>query len=302
MIHRSLAIYLSFFACFGYAFAQQRTDTIKTKGTPGHVFLNIEVTSSNFFIGSSQRCGINVTRIQSQNPNFQQKIREKRDMNGNLIREVAFNQQGSMQAKSIQMAPSNLNPLMRTTTANATEFHAEPDVPTDLQLFLGHGASELDLSGLNFHNVAINSSFSDVIIKYDRPNQSLMRRMDVHTGKADVILENIELARAEVISVQTGMGSTRIVLNNKEASSSSIHISSAVGDCELVIHEEQPTQIILRNSFFAKVFMESGQFKRLNRTNLVNVAYLQLEDKSEAVRIVCNLDFGKLYIHNYSQD
>ena len=60
------------------------------------------------------------------------------------------------------------------------------------------------------------SAFSDVWVYYEKPNQCVMKKMDIHAVRAKVTVENIECARAELISVQNDMGDTEVRLNNHE--------------------------------------------------------------------------------------
>jgi len=175
----------------------------------------------------------------------------------------------------------------------STEFRADPSLSTELFVNVGSGGSALDLSGLNLYKVTVNSAFSDIKIAYSKPNLCVMQKMDVHAVRANIEMRNIELARAELISVQNDMGETHLILGNNELPGSTIYLSSGSGNCYISIHKDHPTKVVIRKGFFARVNVR-GNFEIMDKNAFGNLALTRHEGKYTT--IICNMDFGKIYI------
>lgn len=286
--------------------AQESFDTLRTNDNSTHMYLNIAVPKGKIHIQSSNVCGASIARTVSTRPAARPQV--KQDLHGNMTVTVGTAQEtpDELIPKSVPAASNmqkfkqeitSFSSLARVGYSNnesevTTEFRPDPTLSTELNVNVGSGGSKLDLSGLNLYKASINSAFSDVWVYYNKPNQCVMKKMDIHAVRAKVTVENIEYARAELISVQNDMGDTEVRLNNHEQPGSTIYLSSGAGNCKLLIHRDHPAKIVIRKGFFSTVEVQ-GDFEILDKSAFVNSNY---QPESKYTTIICNTDFGKIFI------
>lgn len=280
-------------------------DTLPTPSTLTHLSLNIEIPKGDIFIKPSPVCGQSFNKLAGAKPGVYHDTQEKRDPNGNLVREISLgqNHKGTGSVRSVappRMAGRITRELTNldsyaTSREHTSEIEVDPNVPTNLYVDLGVGSSHLDLSALTLKNVSINSGLSDVVVVYTSRNKVRMSNMDVHTIKADLTLKNLEYAQADLVNIQNDMGDTKVILGNgcKSSQNSNIVIQSGVGKCTLIIHDQHPTKIHLRNGFFSTTDISEG-FIAVGKGIYANEAFHHREEG--ATHIICNIDFGSISI------
>jgi hypothetical protein len=279
-----------------------RTDTFKTDPLSSHMFLNLDLPSGEIFLRSSGLCGTSISSLISPDAQILQHVNTQKDHNGNQLQKISVQQSAPAQselrgaAATMRFAEqvTELNPLSGEMSFR-TEYHLDPTFSTDLYVNLGVGSSELDLSGLSLQNVSVNSAFSDIYITYREPNQLRMKELDIHTAKADIVLEHAELADAELITIQNDMGATEVILGDKRLARSTIYLQAGVGSCTLKIAKGQPVHIVLRSGMFATVEV-GDEFVEKEKGVYVNATFEKQGNKNQATRIICNIDFGHIQV------
>ncbi|MEM7510913.1 MAG: hypothetical protein AAF388_08270 [Bacteroidota bacterium] len=283
----------------------QKCDTILTETEYSHQFLNLKVPGGEFAIQSSEVCGQSLYKVVSDKEGPSSDISSKSDNKGNVFytfQTVTSSQQ--LTPKSVSTASMTQRVASRLAGWGDTEpeetklktlFHPDPSFPTDLRLDLVSGKSDLDLSGLTLRNLSVNSATTDVLINYSQPNTILMNKMDVHAIRGDILIKNIEMAKAEVVNIKNDMGETKVVLGNNcaPAPGANVVISSGVGNCNLVISKNHPAKILVHKGFFSSTSM-SEQFEKVRDGVFVNSAYKR--NPKKGTTIICNLDFGKVFV------
>ncbi|WNJ16322.1 hypothetical protein [Pontibacter sp. G13] len=282
-----------------------RVDTIPSVTGAGHLYLSLEVPLGEMHIKSSGVCGLNVGRFASHDSMLAPFYETQLDTFGNLVCHMSL-------VKN-QLIPRD--PTARTAVSNShrfreqlydmesytsteipqTEFLPDPELSTDLYLNLGMGAARLDFSDLNLHNASVNSAFSDIVILYDRPNKQRMEQLEVRTAKGDVMVKNVELARADLVTIQNNWGDTQVVLGDRGNGKSTIYLKTGMGSTTLIVKKDQPVQIVLRAGIFTSLNI-SDRFKRSpnSRGILVNAAFEA--DPANATKVICQNDFGDITI------
>jgi len=273
-------------------------EVVKTEAECSHMYLDVEVPGGDLMIKSSGSCGMSIAKMAVPDSGLQPSITTRQTSNGNHLRKVQF--QAKKRSTQTQIT-SNLRTSQKLVEIDSytsedrisTEYHHDPNLSTDLSLQLGMGRAKMDLSGMTLQNFSVRSAFSDVFVTYRMPNQARMKKMDIHATKAAVVLDNIEKAKAELVSVQNDMGDTRLTLGDGPSHRSTIYLQSGVGNCTLVIHDKQPVIIILKRGMFSNLDNQ-GNFEKLQdkKEVFVNQAY---HDRPEAVtKIICSLDLGNI--------
>ncbi|MEO0898512.1 MAG: hypothetical protein AAFY71_19015 [Bacteroidota bacterium] len=279
----------------------ERVKKLPSEGNPSHMYVNVEIPAGECMVKSSGNCGVSLAKLSAPDSAIEPSVMTHTDQHGNQSR--------SLNLKNTHQSPSapqgahlrtqqHLVSLDSYTSKNElkTEYHHDPNLSTDLALQLGVGQAKMDLSGLTLRNLSVRSAFTDVFVTYRMPNQIAMKKMDIHAARANVVMENIEKARVELVYVKNDMGETRLTLGDGKAHKSTIYVQSGVGNCTLVVNENQPVIIVLKKGLFSKLDNQ-GNFKQLQdqKDVYVNEAYHRNPEK--ASKIICSLDLGDITLY-----
>lgn len=276
-----------------------------TDNMASHLYLQLHVPSGELFVQESKECGTAHTKIVSPDTSTKWLLTHRPSPDGNLYQEAvvhAREQQASSQATLRQVYRVDPMASQREARAVKSEYCLDPRLSTDLSLYLGHGSSMLDLSNLTLSNLSIESTFSDLVLTYSRPNQTLMQKLHVHAANANIVLKHLEMARASIIYIQNDMGDTKLMLGAGDFPTEErpvIELRNGVGDCLLVVDSSHPVRIVVNKGVLAKASPgeASGFSKMPNRSQLTfqNKSAEELED-NEVTMIYCDLDFGELIL------
>ena len=271
----------------------EKIDTILTPETYNYMFLRINNPRGELKVASSTVCGKSFNQLRASNESLVPQI-DNREAFGKLERNISF---------VLQEAPKNkltariALPVNRFNTQTLPTYSAtylgDPDIPTNLLVNLGAGSTHLDLSGMSISNLTIHSALSDLTLTYQSSNQSTMAQLQIRVASGDIMLEQIELARAKMVNIRNDMGNTTLTLGNKRFPKTHFRVTSGVGECKLIIDEKHPVKIILRNGMFSHLEISEG-FEKISPKVYINEAYQKQEKK--ACTIICETDIGTIKI------
>ena len=278
--------------CYAQTQTYFHIDTIPTQELETHLFLTIESPSGTMFFRSSGECGQSIHKLSTKDSGTTPRILSQSKSNSYLVRTVKLNEASTRDQMGARMRiQRGFTP--KQVKKYVAEYRSDPNLVTDLHMNLGYGGSRMDLSGLSLKNVKINSAFSDVLITYTEPNQLPMEVMDIHAATANIILKNIEYARAEMINVRNDVGDIKLLLGENYIPKTNIMIMSGAGECTLIIHKNQPTKIILKSGIFSKVDF-TGEFNKHTKGIYTNAAYDKHPEKGSV--IICETDLGTIHV------
>lgn len=284
----------------GYGQKYHQVDTLKTRQGAEHVYLNIKIPVGEVFMKSSGNCGTSVARLISPEKKLVSDVKVEPVKTGEDKMTFSLKYPGQVAPPEASQAGANLRlpapqapNLPHPPKAYRTEYCPDPDLSTDLFLELGRGGSWLDLSGMSFQNVYINSAFADLLVSYNKPNQVPMQKMEIQVANARAVLKHLEMARAQLISIENEAGNTKLILGDRARPGSTIHLKAGVGDCTLIIDKQQPVKLIVKSGIFSEV--EIGEeFSDKGSGTFVNQAFHQ--NARECVKIYCDVDFGNITV------
>jgi len=283
----SILIYVA-----GSAQTHQEIDTIPTHDYYNHLFLKINSPSGNIQVKPAKECGNIITQLQTHEQSLTQQHHTRKDSFGNVYLTYSIEKNQHPQTFNARMAiPKALN--YEEKESYTARYIGDPNIPTNLWINLGSGSSEIDLSQMTLNNLRIQSAMSDVHITYSSPNKTDMHQMEIHVASANVKLENIEYARAEVINIRNDMGNTEITMGIGYKPATNVHVMSGTGDCTIRIKQQQPAKIILRNGMFSHAKF-SGSFEEISDKVYVNSSYKR--NSKEASMIICETDLGSIHV------
>ena len=168
--------------------------------------------------------------------------------------------------------------------------------PLDLRMHLGHGGTRLDLSDLRTRKVLIESSAADVFVSYNKPNLERMQLMRINTGMGEVFLRNVENARADKISIDNGMGNTKVIVGEESYGATWMELGVGTGTCLMMVHQNAPIKIVLKGTFFSSVEIPD-EFMQTGDDTYVNLAFKKNPNK--ALTVVVDPGLGSYTLVNY---
>lgn len=270
----------------------QEIDTIPTHDYYNHLFLKINSPSGNIYVKPAEQCGHIVTQLQTHEQSLTQQQQTRKDSFGNVYLTYSIEKNQHPQTFNARMAIPKALSYEEKETYTAM-YTGDPNIPTNLWINMGSGSSKIDLSQMTLNNLRVQSAMSDVHITYSSPNKTDMHQMEIHVASANIKLENIEYARAEVINIRNDMGNTEISMGIGYKPATNVHIMSGTGDCTIRIKQQQPVKITLRNGMFSHAKI-SGSFEQLSDKVYANSSYRR--SPKGASMIICETDLGSIHI------
>lgn len=295
----------SWLAIWGFAQQSQQADTLPTESGSGHLFLNLDIPKGDFTLNSSGLCGNTVYKVFDEGNDMEPVLHTQRDPSKNLHQRFELVLPEQLQAKSvIHVASANLEPrLSSRSTGKEKPVHTlycpDPSIPSDLNLSIGRGHSRLDLSDMSINRLDMKAHFAEVFIQYNKPNRMNMEKMHVQSIQGKVVLKNLELARAELVTVENEMDDTKIMIGNGKPCGTTVYVKQGMGDCLLYVDPGHPIMIRLKDGLFTSSTLPPD-FVATGENTFVNQAWKARESeeggKMLGTTIICSFDMGKLKI------
>jgi hypothetical protein len=274
--------------------------SLPTPSEVSHSYLNVSAPTGELFVRSSGVCGAGYWKIIGPDTAMHRQMRIYRNPQHGTLRTVNFHLPGASIPPAAPNAAARLSDQVARIESltppppTRAELRLDPSAHCDLFLDLGMGACRLDLSGLSLENVNIHSVFADIFLGYAQPNQTEMREMEIHAADADVVLKQIELARAQLITVQNDMGDTRVIIGKSRPGTGTLYLRSGMGNCTLILSPQQPLHLTLHRGMLTRIEMPAHLFQEIAPGVFVNAAYQRQPEK--AMKIICEVDFGNISV------
>jgi hypothetical protein len=106
-------------------------------------------------------------------------------------------------------------------------------VPLSLSFTLGACDATLDLSNLAVHRLRLRSGASESTLTFGTPNPITMSALDIAIGAADLTVRSLGNARADTVSVSTGVGGADLDLAGTWAGTMHVVVRAALGSVTL---------------------------------------------------------------------
>ncbi|MEZ4685204.1 MAG: hypothetical protein R3B47_03810 [Bacteroidia bacterium] len=303
--HFSSFLTFCWLAVWGIAQQSPQADTLPTESGSGHLFLSMDIPKGDFTLNSSGLCGNTVYKVFDEGKEMEPVMVTQKDQAKNLHQRFELVLPEQLQAKGVvQVASTSLEPrLISRKSENDKPIHTlycpDPSIPTDMNLSIGRGHSRLDLSDMMINRLDMKSHFAEVFIQYNKPNRMDMEKMHVQSIQGKVVLKNLELARAELVTIENELDDTKIMVGNGKPCGTTVFVQQGMGDCLLYVHPGHPLKITVRDGLFTSSTLPPD-FEAKGENTFVNQAWKAREeaegDKMLGTTIICSFDMGKLKV------
>lgn len=152
------------------------------------------------------------------------------------------------------------------------ELSPDPGRPSALNLNLGFGSARLDLSDLSIDGIHIQSAGADVIISYNMPNRTSMKNMWITGGMSMIVLRNLEMSHAEVVTVENGMGESQIIVGAKPDKTVTVQLGVGAGSATILINDNVPLKVVISENVFSNFSLPDGMIE-MEKNVFVNLPY-----------------------------
>lgn len=176
------------------------------------------------------------------------------------------------------------------------ELSPDRTVPTALNLTFGYGSARLDLSDLSLKRVNVSSSTTDVIISYQKPNRLSMSEMTINGGMSRIVIRNLEMAKAEKVRIENGMGNTKILMGNGGNHATQVELLVGAGSCIFMVQKDVPLKLVVNQSFFSSLELPAT-FSKTEENTYVNQAYQANQTHASVVSV--ELGIGSFTLINF---
>jgi hypothetical protein len=164
-------------------------------------------------------------------------------------------------------------------------------LPLSLDIELGAGTGDFDLSGLDVKDFNLTTGASDVTIAFDRPNKSRIENMNLETGVSKFVARNLSNANFRRMKFQGGVGTYTLDFGGTLTSDVDVDVEVGLGVLNIIIPPEIGARISYEKSWVStmdadKDFESTGE----NEYTTANYA-------SAAAKMNVKIDSGLGSIH-----
>ena len=121
---------------------------------------------------------------------------------------------------------------------NEWELEFSPEIPLEMDLKVGAGDGELDLTGLQLAGLDLDVGAGDFEVRFDEPNEADMSHLTLDAGASRLEVTGIGHAGPEQVNVQGGIGDMTLDLTGAWPGSADVKITAGVGSVTLRLPDD----------------------------------------------------------------
>lgn len=279
------------------------TDSFRTNPSLGLYEYRVHIPLGQTFVNAATRSGLGTVRFHLPSDRAEP-ILLRDTLPGRLRTTISMTAPGSSSTRTYSQSRGAVVKYQVSGSMTAdddparylTEVRPDSDIPIDLEMNLGYGSAWLDLTDLDIRNVKVTSGAADVYISYKSLGKSPIEKFVIHGGMSKVVVRNLEMARAENIYIENGMGDSKIIIGDKVVKRSNMHVVVGTGTCTILADEDVPVRIVLNSTVFSTVVIPDN-FIKTREGNYVN---LKFKDRpQDALTITVDPGIGKFSFVSY---
>ena len=159
-------------------------------------------------------------------------------------------------------------------------------IPLEIDLELGMGEGDLDLTGLLITGMTIDAGLSELMIEFDEPNKEVIERLRVDSGLGEFIAKGLLNANIEEFKFSGGLGSSELYFTGKAQRPTEAKIEVGLGSLEIILAKNLPVKIYYEKSFLSSIDLD--YFKRIDDDVYVSRNW----DEDAPDRLILEIEIG----------
>lgn len=137
-------------------------------------------------------------------------------------------------------------------------------LPVWLDLELGAGKGDIDLTGLQLKDLKISSGASSVELTCDQPNRVSADRIEIESGVSKFTATNLCNVNFRDLKFSGGVGVYKLDFGGELTEDANAHIEVGLGSIVVYIPKEVATKVIYDDNWFSSFDLDRGFKKRKN--------------------------------------
>ncbi|MBC8278214.1 MAG: hypothetical protein H8E46_08280 [FCB group bacterium] len=159
-------------------------------------------------------------------------------------------------------------------------------IPLEIDLELGMGEGELDLTGLLITGMTIDAGLSELIIEFDEPNKEVIERLRVDSGLGEFVAKGLLNANIDEFRFSGGLGSSELYFTGESHRPTEAKIEVGLGSLEITLKKDLPVKIYYEKSFLSSI--DFDYFKRIDDDVYVSKNW----DENAPDRLILEIEIG----------
>jgi hypothetical protein len=135
-------------------------------------------------------------------------------------------------------------------------------VPLSLSFKLGAGEGELDLTGLQLHDIKISTGASAVRLTCDEPNRIRANTIDIESGVSKLTAQNLCNTNFRRMRFSGGVGTYVLDFGGRLMTDAEVTIEVGLGAVTVYLPEDVPTRIKHDDSWFSSFDLDHDFLKK----------------------------------------
>ena len=126
----------------------------------------------------------------------------------------------------------------------------------EFKIEMGLGNGELDLTGLQIENISIEIGLSEILLKFDKPNEIRMQKLKIESGLGALNAKGLLNANFERFKFTGGLGVSELYFTGEITNTCEATIEVGLGSIDVYLQRGIPVKIYTEKSFLSSVELE----------------------------------------------
>jgi hypothetical protein len=178
----------------------------------------------------------------------------KIEYNGtNFSHQLDYNVRGSTGVLDLRIKSKKRRWFKSHWKKNWFDIRLNPTVPVDLDLNMGACKANIDLTGLKISQLDLSTGASEIDLYFDKPNEEVMRKMEIEAGVGELKAVNLGNANCRKIYFEGGIGDYDLDFSGEWQSDCAADIDLGLGDLTIKIPRSVGVKLIAEKTFLTSL-------------------------------------------------
>ena len=129
-------------------------------------------------------------------------------------------------------------------------------IPIDINLELGLGEGNMDLTGMQISGLSVDAGLSELDIRFDKPNKEEIRRFTIDSGLGQFTANGLLNANIRDFRFSGGLGDSKLYFTGMPAAHTNAKVEVGLGSLEIIIERGIPVKLYYEKSFLSSLDLD----------------------------------------------
>jgi len=131
-------------------------------------------------------------------------------------------------------------------------------VPVSLDIELGVGKGEFDLSGLQVRDFNLSTSASEVTLRFDEPNTTTIENLNIETGVSTFTGRGLGNANFRHLRFEGGVGTYTLDFGGLKENEVDVDVTVGMGSLTIIVPSTVGARILYDENWMSSINLEAG--------------------------------------------